>query len=460
MLSFKQFLIESQFMYHGTPNTFDTLTPNRDSYMINDAIGTHFASDPTLSNKFASGLYTKKSTDPIGYVFKTKAPPRSVIEKVPQKTYYKIENKPVKESDQHAIATHIAHTVFSQPENKQLFIDWLKHTRNTSDEDAERIHSYLSQNKPLTDNSFGVNKSRANTFRSFVSDFGGMNDSKHKKRIVDSFLDIMKKRGIKGLSYINTSPNETRNIRSPKCYILFDPSEHDHPFEKSEHFETPETKIDSINYNNNNKKVNEKMEDYRSGPFRIKRNKMSVSSYDTDYYDKVPDTEFYRSDETNKPYAFRHKLIPKREIKSAEDVVDTSNDVIHRGISHKEYQNILKTGMIKSKGSGNLGTEQEGLTYFTTNPSAADSYANMFSMKNKSPTPEAPPYIISIKRPHESKIKKVPGTGEHEIGVMGSIPADQITAVYRGNVINHTKADNDIGIKVAPMSRLHWEKIK
>lgn len=249
MLSFKQFITESQWMYHGTPNKFDVLEPNRDSYMINDAIGTHFASDPTLSHKFASGLYAKKVTDPIGYIFKTKSPTRSTIEKVPQKTYYKTKDgKLVKTSDQTAIATHIAHTVFSEPENKQLFIDYVKHTRNIGDDEAERIHSYLSQNKALNDSSFGHNKTKANTFRSFVNDFGGINQAPNKTKIVDSFLDIMKKRGIKGLSYINTSPNETRNIRSPKCYILFHPHEHEHPFEKSEHFEEPSSEKDSLNY--------------------------------------------------------------------------------------------------------------------------------------------------------------------------------------------------------------------
>lgn len=218
--------------------------------------------------------------------------------------------------------------------------------------------------------------------------------------------------------------------------------------------------------------IDEKFVDYRTRPYNVKRNEMSIGQYDTDYFDKVPDVGYYRSDETGKPYAFRHKLIPKTKIASnAEDIIPTSDDVIHRGISHDEFQNIMKTGKIKSKGSGNLGSEQEGLTYFTTDPSAAQSYSNMFAMTNKRPTPEKPPYIISIKKPHESRIKKIEGTGEHEVGVTGEIPSSDIIGIYRGNVIDHTPSnyvpiyDKYTGKKVgksgvSSMSHLHWEKIK
>ena len=226
--------------------------------------------------------------------------------------------------------------------------------------------------------------------------------------------------------------------------------------------------------------IKETMRDYRNRPYNKITGKMDVSQYDDEYYDKEPDTQTYR-DDSGKLFAMKHNLIPKKPIVSrAEDIIPKSDDVIHRGMSHDEYQNILKTGKISSKGTGNLGPEQEGLTYFTTKPSAADSYANSFAMNKSKPTPDKPAYIVSIKRPHQSKIKNVEGTGEHEVGVIGDIPADDIVAVHRGNVISYTPATKDIanrggrgaydklwylqhkkaGISSTAISRLHWEKIK
>lgn len=222
------------------------------------------------------------------------------------------------------------------------------------------------------------------------------------------------------------------------------------------------------------------MRDYRSRPYNKRTGKMNVSQYDDEYYDKKPDTETYR-DDSGKLYAMKHKLIPKKSIvSSAEDIIPASDDVIHRGMSHDEYQNILKTGKISSKGSGNLGKEQEGLTYFTTRPASADNYANSFAMEKNSPKPGKPAYIVTIKRPHESRIKRVEGTGEHEVGVIGDISADDIVSVHRGNVISHTPRERDIntdvdrgqygkqkylqnkkaGSSVGSISRLHWERIK
>lgn len=130
---------------------------------------------------------------------------------------------------------------------------------------------------------------------------------------------------------------------------------------------------------------------------------------------------------------------------------------------------MLKNGYIESKGSGNMGTEQEGLTYFTTKPSTADSYSNWFAMRGKKPDFDKPAYIVSIRKPHESKIKQVPGTGEHEIGVQGRIPNSEITAVYRGNVIQRIDPDWDISYDRYKQksksgsdatARLHWQKIQ
>lgn len=238
MKTFKQYIEESQWMYHGTNKEFDTLEPNRDHYMIDRAIGSHFASDKTLSDKFTKGLYGNEEGTPV--TIKTQTPPRSKIEKVPQRTYYKIQGKPIKQTDQNAIEYHVGHTVFSHPEGKELFKEWIKQHPNNhmglmNNEKAEDMYNKLSSGQHVNDPKFGHFASKANTFRSYLSKDGAFGSSmgskpELKRKIVDKFLDIMKEKGVKGLSYINTSPNETQGIRSPKSYILFHPSEHEHQY--------------------------------------------------------------------------------------------------------------------------------------------------------------------------------------------------------------------------------------
>ncbi len=219
------------------------------------------------------------------------------------------------------------------------------------------------------------------------------------------------------------------------------------------------------------KQLQEELKHYRSS-WRGK-----VSTYDPEYFDRETD----KMVNNDKAIGWKHKLKEKpTTVSDISDILQPSDDVIHRGMSHDEYQNILKHGKIKSKGTGNLGTEQEGLTYFTTRPDTAQSYANSFAMKKHIPTEDKPAYIVSIKRPHPDRIKSVAGTGEHEVGVTGDISADDIVAVHRGKVIAHDPGEQDTGMpdgrgeyakyqylsgqlkgsSVAPYSRLHWEKIK
>jgi hypothetical protein len=220
--------------------------------------------------------------------------------------------------------------------------------------------------------------------------------------------------------------------------------------------------------------IDEAMKDYRGGW------RGEIKSYDDSYYDKKLDTLKTDDGET---VGWRFKLEPKQKIHSfASDIIPKDDAVIHRGMSHSEYENIMKTKKIRSNGSGNLGNEQKGLTYFTTDPDSAGMYANSFAMSKHIPTPEKPAYIVSIKRPHESRIKKVEGTAEHEIGVAGDISSDEIVAVHKGHVIEHNPASKHISdsgfrgrgeyeknlwktkqygkTKCGATSRLHWERIK
>lgn len=83
------------------------------------------------------------------------------------------------------------------------------------------------------------------------------------------------------------------------------------------------------------KQLLEKIEYYRTRPHYSYSTKLSVGKYDTDYFDKIPDTETYRDE--GKVRAFKHELIPKKPIVSnAADIIPQHDDIIHRISKHAQ----------------------------------------------------------------------------------------------------------------------------
>lgn len=126
----------------------------------------------------------------------------------------------------------------------------------------------------------------------------------------------------------------------------------------------------------------------------------------------------------------------------------------------------MKSHKIKSKGTGNIGKDQEGLTYYSKEPAVAGSYATSFAPSKNKPSPTKPAYIVSIKKPADSKIKHVEGTGSDEVGVKGHVPASHIVAVHKAKVIAYRPASKVLNkqgetiVKQASDAHVHWEKIK
>jgi len=232
-------------MYHGSAHhDIKSLQPNRDEFMIDRAIGSHFAADKAVSQRFAAqghSLYGGEKPKEPGVVYKAKAPPRSQLHVVHQQNYRDKDGKVfAKQSDQDAIASHVAGTVFSQPEHKQMFKDWVKHARRVDDATAEGIHASLSRGEAPSRKKFGdiAGSDKRNSFHAYVSNFGSTLQEPRpgfKREVVDKYLGIMHKRGIKGLVYTNTSPMETHHdthddrtsnkVRSTKSYVIFHPHE-------------------------------------------------------------------------------------------------------------------------------------------------------------------------------------------------------------------------------------------
>lgn len=103
-------------------------------------------------------------------------------------------------------------------------------------------------------------------------------------------------------------------------------------------------------------------------------------------------------------------------------------DLIYRGVSSIEMQDIERTKIIQSKGEYNLGEEQTGYTYFAKDPQSAAHYAGSFSPYHLQPTFDEPAYLLTIPLPDTSKLDpEAPGG---EVGVRGGVPAADILSVH------------------------------
>lgn len=249
MKSFRQYISEA-VMYHGSPHEIDRFKPNRSEYMIDRAIGTHFSADPHIARGFMKGaVHMGRKEVEGGNLYRAQVPPASKILKVRQKVH-----AGGLEGDQVAIGAHIASTVFTR--HKDMFKSWLKYRANghVSDDMAEKIHDHLINGKPMHRKEFGEYggyKTSKVTMNNFMKNYDPtltMEPEKgFKEKVVNKYLDIMRKRGIKGLSYTNTSPMETRGLPqdthptfsnyrqkgqrgSRKCYVIFDP--HHYPIQR------------------------------------------------------------------------------------------------------------------------------------------------------------------------------------------------------------------------------------
>lgn len=115
---------------------------------------------------------------------------------------------------------------------------------------------------------------------------------------------------------------------------------------------------------------------------------------------------------------------------------------IFRGMSYEEYQAAKKDGYFQSKGDYNLGDEQVGLTYFSTDKGQAVTYASGFAPWQYKPTITRPAIVVKVADPGNHK--QVAGTGETEVGVQGKIPFDSVKEVYYGHPIAVDPGDMDI----------------
>jgi hypothetical protein len=152
------------------------------------------------------------------------------------------------------------------------------------------------------------------------------------------------------------------------------------------------------------------------------------------YYD--PELADLETLDKGEQYLERTYARPKRHLQQHIEPLDEKN-VMYRGMSGEEYADINATGRVESRGEYNIGDQQAGLTYWATDARSAETYAASFAPMQWKPTIGHPCFVVAAEMPGANRIRKVQGTGEHEVGVIGAISADQIIAVWKGVVYDH-----------------------
>lgn len=140
-------------------------------------------------------------------------------------------------------------------------------------------------------------------------------------------------------------------------------------------------------------------------------------------------------------------------------------DLMYRGMSWEEWQEAQRTGILKSLGEYNIGEEQQGLTYYTTEPRSAQQYASSFAPVQFEAAPDRPAVVIAVPR---RQGRHVEGTGEHEIGIPDEVPLAEVQGVWEGHPyevtgVGHSDILDDWGGRrdgsAAPQSRsIAWRE--
>jgi hypothetical protein len=113
-----------------------------------------------------------------------------------------------------------------------------------------------------------------------------------------------------------------------------------------------------------------------------------------------------------------------------------------RGMSGEEWQDVLNTKFVCSKGEYNLGDDEIGTTYFSEDPTQALHYASGFAPWTFKPTFKTPSVVIRIKEPVMPYTVKPP-----EVSIKGCIPLTDVEKVYEVKLVAEKPGELDVIIK-------------
>jgi len=124
------------------------------------------------------------------------------------------------------------------------------------------------------------------------------------------------------------------------------------------------------------------------------------------------------------------RIIPQKGWTTEVPAEFVEDGYMYRGVSYEEWQEIQRTGRIQSRGEYNLGGEQEGMTFFSLDPSQAAHYAGTFQPYQTLPTFNKPAYVVRIKiQPDAITSEMNPAVVGREVAMRRAVSIDEIDMV-------------------------------
>lgn len=212
--------------YHGATKDFQKFNPgDSHEFMLDRALGPHFAKDPEIANSFTIERVNGRDIAPKegGRIIPVRLPPDDKFLVADQPRYDWAKDKPdvkewqARETDQNAIEKMVAAEAYKK--DPSMLERYLQQARALSaDKATEVAHDLVAGNKADIDGGSDLNR--------FLNNYGGRpyNDA-DRARMVDLARQSFQDQGYKGIKYINTSPMENATATDPTSYIVFNPDD-------------------------------------------------------------------------------------------------------------------------------------------------------------------------------------------------------------------------------------------
>lgn len=184
---------------------------NDSEYMIDRALGVHFAADPEVANSFIEERINGRlqGAREGGRMIRVILPPGPYLG-VPQKKY----TSGATETDQYAIEKMACGVAYR--ELPELLSNYLVQARKIPENVAPNLAMDLALGKTVTlpDGAYDLN--------SFLDNFHGRPyNPEDRIHVVQMARTVWLQKGYAGLQYINTSPMEMATASDPTCYLVF-----------------------------------------------------------------------------------------------------------------------------------------------------------------------------------------------------------------------------------------------
>ena len=229
--------------FHGTTKSFEKFLPgNPGEFMLDRALGPHFAADPEIANSFTLERVNGRDIGAKegGRIIPVVLPSDDKFITADQPRYDWAKDKdipPEKEwsvrtTDQNVIEKMVAMEGFKK--DPALLERYLEQARAIPADKAPGIAADLVAGKKVN------LEGRDQDLNRFVNNYGGRpyNDA-DRARIIDLAKQSWMDQGKAGIKYINTSPMENATAKNPTSYIVFDPDKNVAPLYGDQHH--PET---------------------------------------------------------------------------------------------------------------------------------------------------------------------------------------------------------------------------